>query len=829
MGLIAVLLVWFFCSPVCASGQNTSNVLAFSEEWAVFLNSDFDLEACYEEYFGRSFIHNEDIEVEKYGVDSPVAGSSESVVFASGICVGGDALLVENNANVKTRAWYPGAEGVGSVDSVSKSFGMSLINGGVALNHGTIDAGASGEAVLLSTDGKYDDVGARLASLSCGMWATRSGQLAFSQAAEPADPDATDCLALNLGEISVSADLGEYSAGVDATYHAVSMAYGIYCDDDGLGVNAGKITAMASGGIRLKTNASSIQADIVSCGIFAADGSVAINTGSIAAKAYGDALEDATAGDTSAVATVRAQAMGIFGDKGATVINTGVISVAADGGAAGEKPLAGAYGLVASSGGRILNTGTISVSARSRGTASAYGIVSTGDAELYSAGVIDVAAVSEAGDASAYAFAVYAEEGRLAVKEYGMHLADDPHVLEGIWAHSATGSFDLTDATLYVRIDEDTPFNMPYRIDGAVSGEINKFSRVDGAFPEDIELVSLNDNESILLQYSPKFDPAMKALQQTTRVVNQCVAMADQALMNAAWERSLAFAATGEAPGEAHGNRSEGVKIDGDNTLFLTPYATRVDDDDYNARDHGFCGGGYHAWGQDTFAGVHFALGRGQLDFDSARQQDRETRMTHSAIGVQGLHRFTPNASLRFSSTFFRSGHAFEDKDPQNLEEARYSNHGIITRLAGSFAYRPTSHTVLAPEIALRHEWLHQDAFTTEHMSWMGTSYGALEENELYAEAALDWRGRLKKGGTEIHPRIRLFAEQVLTDGRMAGTMALADHQETLEKRENDPRFGAQISASITDGITSLAFGYTGRIEEEITQQSGWVNVQVYF
>ncbi|VVS91343.1 autotransporter beta-domain [Desulfoluna spongiiphila] len=819
LGLVAALCLCLFCTPGSASEHHAGSDPLLPRVWSVFVPSDGELGALHESYAGRVFLHDEDIAVDKKGVPLFGAGTSEGVVYASGICVGGDELLVENSAAVTLRAAYPAMEAVGRVDSVSKSFGMSLLNGGIALNNGSIDAGTTGEAVRLSTDGRYAEVGADLVALSCGMWATRSGQLAFSSAPAPSDSAGTDCLALNRGRISVSSGLGGHAAGLDATYRTRSLAYGMYCDVDSVGVNTGQISATATGGMRLATNTSPMEVDVSACGVHGKSGSVVINTGGIAATAHGDRLEDpGTAGTPSAAGTVRAQAMGLWGGTGAAVVNMGEVVVTADGGDAGDSPLGGAYGLVGSTGSRLVNTGTISVSARSRGTANAYGIVSTGDAELYSTGTIDVLAWSEAGDANAYA--VYAADGRLAVKGYGVHLAEDSHVLQGVWGHSTTGSFDLTDATLYVSIDEDTPFETPYRIDGAVAGETHRFARLDGAFPEDIALVSVNNNEAVLLRYAPAFNPAMKALRQTTRVMTQCITMADEALMNAALKQASRNMAEG-GPGEGRGTEGR--------TLFLTPFAIRADEDVYEAEDRGVCGGGTRAWGRDTLAGVHFVLGRGQQDFDPARLQDRETRMTHAAIGVQGFHRFTSRASLRLSSTFFYSTHDFEDKDPRNLEEADYKNQGLITRLAGSYAFYPIANSVLSPEIALRHEWVHQDAFTTDHMGWMGTRYGGLHEHELHGEAALDWRGRFKKGDTDIHPRLRLFAEQVLTRGTMTGSMALADHRATLADRQNDPSFGTQLSAEFTKGETSLALGYTGRIEEDVTQQSGWVSVQVVF
>lgn len=837
MSVFVVIFACIFISSVHASEQGTSNIPGALEAWSPYFISPVDLETWHDVYFGRSFIHNEDIDVEKYGVGSAGAVSSEAVVYAAGSCVGGDALLVETNAEMRTRAWYPGAADMGRVEFVSKSFGVSLLNGGVALNRGTIDASASGEGVSLQTDGRFGDTSAGLVSLACGLWATRSGQLAFSNTPPPEAPDATECVAINLGQIAVSSALGAHCAGTDATYRTLSRAYGLYCDDDSLGVNAGQISAMAAGGVRLSANASAIQTDSGACGIFAESGAGAVNTGRISARAVGDTLEDAAAaGGPSATGTVRAQAMGICGGKGATVINTGEISVAAEGGAAGESPLAGAYGLVGGTGSRIVNSGTITVSARSRGTAKAYGIVSTGDAELYSSGTIEAEARSDAGTAQAKAFAVYASEGRLAVKAVTVRLAEEKQPLQGTWGHSVSGSFDFSDATLSVEIDEQTPFETPYRVDAFVAGEANRFARIDCKAPADIEVVGLNNNESVLIRYAPKVNPAMTALRQTTRVVNQCVAMADQALMDAAWERFLGTRGPEDEQGRVAGtaddavdNCSQGEGVHGARFLFVTPFVTRGDEDSYETRDHGVCGGGYRAWGPDTFAGIHFGLDRGQLDFDPARHQDRETRMTHAVIGVQGLHRFAPGWALGLSSSLFRSGHDFEDKAPQNGETASYTSHGIVTRLSGSFAWHPTARSVLEPEIGLRHEWMHQEAFTTEHMSWLATRYGELDEHELHGEAALGWRGRLKTGNTEIRPHLRLFADHPLTDGKMTGTMALGNQEKTLENRQHDPSFGARLSAVVTDGATALAFGYTGRIEGENTRQSGWVNVQLRF
>ncbi|WP_180144348.1 autotransporter outer membrane beta-barrel domain-containing protein [Desulfoluna butyratoxydans] len=770
------------------------------------------MSALHGAYFGRVFIHDEDIAVEKKGVPLFGARTSEGVVYASGICVGGDDLLVENNASVTLRAQYPAMEDVGRVDSVAKAFGLSVLNGGIALNEGRIDAGASGESVRLSTDGRHADVGANLVVLSCGIWATRSGQLAFSIPAADPGEGASVCLALNRGDIAVSSGLGDLAAGPDATYRTRGRAYGMYCDTRAVGVNTGRISATATGGMRLHSNTSPMETDVVSCGMYGEAGSMMLNTGSVVSFVSGERLDDPGAlGTPSASGTVRSQAMGLFGDKGAAVVNTGEVSVTARGGDTGDNPEALAYGLMGSTGSRIVNTGSISVFSQSRGKARSYGIVSTGDADLYSTGMVDARAASDSGDARAYA--VYAADGRLVVKEYEVLFSEDTSVLNGVWGHSATGSFDLSDAALHVRIDESTLFETPYQIDGAVSGETHRFSRVEGLFSEDIAVVGLNGNESILFRYAPAFNPAIKSFRQTLEVMNQGIAMADEAFM---------------AAGMGQGTRKRG---DGPRarTLFVMPYASKGHGDGYDAKDGGLCGGGTRAWGRDTLAGVHFVLDRGSLDFDPARYQDRETRMTHAALGVQGLRRITANTSLRLSSTFFYSTHDFEDKAPENQEEGDYKTQGVITRLAGTYVFRPAPGSVLAPEIGLRHEWAHQDAFVMDHMSWMGTRYGVLDEQELFVETAINWRGLLEAGDIAIEPRLRLFAEQVLTGGKVTGTMALADQQATLSDRQDNSAFGAQFSAEMTWGDTSLALGYSGRINDEMTRHRGWVNFQVAF
>lgn len=99
---IAVLLVCFVCPPARANEQSPDVAHAVSDEDTGFFRSDFnlDFQAYHEKYYGRSFIHNEEIQVEKEGINAIGANTSESIVYASGICVG------EMNSSLKTTPGY---------------------------------------------------------------------------------------------------------------------------------------------------------------------------------------------------------------------------------------------------------------------------------------------------------------------------------------------------------------------------------------------------------------------------------------------------------------------------------------------------------------------------------------------------------------------------------------------------------------------------------------------------------------------------------------------------------------------------------------------------
>ncbi|NJB66847.1 hypothetical protein GGQ74_000487 [Desulfobaculum xiamenense] len=803
----------------------SGDLLGFQDEYTQQDYQD-DLEA----YFGRLAIHDEVFVTDMLNTAPPMppCGETAGATLAAGFCAGGDAMFSVNNGSATILAETPSAFGIGVFGDRALTFGQAVINGGVAVNNGSL--------YTYSGVSELDGIGTgNPKAISYGMWVTRSGLTPFSDGPEAPLPGYSECVAVNNGTIAVSTKLSDYAAAT--SFKAQSLAAGIGCGEDSHCFNSGQILVDAAGGLQGDTHTGTAPTVVIATGIYGNRRVLCSNTGTIAVTAHGDnAQTPATSVPDTGGSMMLTSATGIAVITDSTINNSGMLTSTAYAGTTESSLNAQAFGIEAGSGSTIVNSGTINASAVSAiGHAKAYGIMGGNNCTLHSTGFINASASTDTGTTTAYD--VYATDGTFAVREYAILLAHDPDAFIGRWRHGSTGTFDLADSTLHVHVSPQTLLNTPYKVDEFVAGEANAFESIVCDTPADVDLEVIGANEAVRLNYNPKSAPALKAVESSNMIVSKCVDISDQALVNAAFrigdfyaqndaEGTMLASAGGVVPGERHGALDTDDKS---HSVFLMPYVIRTDDDDYTGTARGISAGYNRAVSSDDVVGFHVGVGSGDINFASLANQDRKVDISNFSLGVQGLHRFSQSLALRASSTLFISQNEFRDDAPANREHATYGSRGASTMLTGSYECRPTEHTLLAPELSLRHEWIHQDGFTTSNVAGPSTTYGDVDENELYATASLRLMRRLAFGDVSILPSLRIFADQVLTDGETASYMELLGSRKDMTDTNDDMSFGAQASCTVTNGDTSLELGYSREENGDRIQQSGWLQVQVNF
>jgi hypothetical protein len=727
---------------------------------------------------------------------------------------------------------------------LTHNYGLAIREGGVVLNNGAID--------LTTTIDTFapDDKGV-IKNRIVGIWGSLSKQPVFAAPDPGETPVDWQCALYNIGKINLNVNTGEFSADQDRDVVAgpsgqldmQTTAYGIHGGEHSESFNMGELSVDVDGGkyVGNPKYITYVNSSVEAYGMYAEQDADVYNTGSIRISAKG-ASESMTAVSggripgTIPLGLGDTMAAGLYNVGGGLVRNDGNISVTSTGSEVRGCTGSFAAGIVAGDGSRIVQNGDINVSAESTDRAVAYGIFSNGNAELYSTGNISVQAHSDAGNEQA--FQVYANQGTLKIKEYSVFLEQDTDAFCNIWGHGAKGGFDFSDSVLEVRADMNSLFDTPFSVDKFVTGETHTFSKITGVLPDDIDMTVIGKNEAVQLSYNPKQDVALESTQSSRLLVNKVSDISDQALVNAAVHvgnffspqqpqqpAELAYSPISVVPGETAGILYNHSKISS-SSAFLLPYVVSSEDQGSTSAAAGAVGGQNFSIDSDNVVGFHLGYGKGRIDYGAAEKIAENIL----SAGGQFYHRFSGSWALRGTTSFFHSQNEYTNSKPLNEETASYEGYGALTMLTGSYEMPITENFLLEPELSFRHEWIHQNQYTTDNLSGLDTTYGTVDDHEVYGTASLRWIGRyILTDSVTVLPSFRVFGDQVLTDGSTRGSMELLGQRATMTHNNDDPSWGGQCVCTFRREQTSLELGYTCQCQSAKTQQSGWFMAQYLF
>lgn len=668
----------------------------------------------------------------------------------------------------------------------------------------------------------------------------------------------------NSGFVAVTATGGTTTLALDGRSDLDVLVSGITAGGDI--DNTGDITITATGGAG--SGPGEVDASVNAWGLYSHSGGGVSNTGDIAVTTVGS-----TAGDGEATTYMDVYAVAI---QSAAIDNAGAITVTATGGHMVEgndeaSTSVSAFGLRSET---VHNTGAVIVTAAGP-TAGGLDVI---DTEVFACGVAG-ASVDNSGDVAATAttdagsdtyavaidlygdgtltntgilraFADAAYELRAGygtttlVSAYNVTLDGDPEDASIYVADSAT--LALNNATLTVTdVPGETLWDTPYRLfevdpDGSVTGH---FGDVEAINPDATTVYYAQGtanaaDDRVALTYDPEASENLESANVEKQIITQTIEVIHHHMTSTLLQNILSpntsnlladagstaesFALAQAAPRKAAG-------------VFFEPYYSRIEKEanplGYDAGLWGFCVG-YEQYVGDSLLGLHLGVGQSDIDYAgvgySANSEDQDV----VTGGFGGLTRWDP-WTLRYGLTAFHGSHDYKGLTGLSLDEhetASFNSYGTSATLMAGHIFRQGAHIWL-PEAGLNWLWAHRERYTTRatDASW-DTTYSAMNDHDLQAEAAIRWLGSFTHDEIHVAPSASVGIRHLLTDAEASARQSVTDASPVDVKSERE-RTAMTLSGSVTLTKTphALSLAYDGEYSPDTQRHNVWLRYSWLF
>ncbi len=560
------------------------------------------------------------------------------------------------------------------------------------------------------------------------------------------------------------------------------------------------------------------------------------NSGDISVTTTGGTAVTAEAGSVTATnnGIAVAYATGLHADH-SDVTTSGDITVTARGGTAGAGDMADAlaYGVYAYHA-DVNNSGAITVLATAQDgfSSEALGILFEGNGTLTNTGIIRAS-----GD-MAYELYVENDASLTLIDTYNVTLDGNPNDASIYVGTDAT--LALNDATLTVAsITGETLWDTPYQL-----FEVTDTGVVDGNF---VDAQALNPNttatyydqnsvssadDTVALSYTPGASAALPSAAVEKQVVSQAVDVVHTHMTTLMLHD--VFSPSGGALLADAGStaRSMGLAQSGSNDeagVFFKPYYSRMERDanpmGYDARLWGFAAG-YERRLDNTLVGLHMGYGQADVDYTGAGFSANSEDQDILTGGFSGLTRWD-EWTLRYSLTGFYGWHDYEGLTGAALDESETGStdsYGLNASIMAGHLFRHGSHVFL-PEAGLNWLWAHRQRYTTEATdSTWNTTYSAMDDHDLQAEASLRWLGGFMAGDIHVSPSASIGVRHLLTDAESTVSQSVTGTAPVLVKSERD-RTAITTSGSVvlSKGSRALSVAYDGEYSSDTDRHSFWL------
>jgi hypothetical protein len=132
---------------------------------------------------------------------------------------------------------------------------------------------------------------------------------------------------------------------------------------------------------------------------------------------------------------------------------------------------------------------------------------------------------------------------------------------------------------------------------------------------------------------------------------------------------------------------------------------------------------------------------------------------------------------------------------------------------------------VLLPEAGLNYIWGHQQRYTTNASdpAW-NTTYSAMDDHDLQAEAALHWLAGFMHKDIHVMPSASIGVRHLLTDAESTVTQSILGTAPVSIKSKRD-RTAMTLSGSVrlTKGRQAVSLAYDGEYSPDTERHSIWL------
>ncbi|HPC96044.1 MAG TPA: autotransporter outer membrane beta-barrel domain-containing protein [Sedimentisphaerales bacterium] len=793
------------------------------------------------------------------------SSNSEAYALAEGIFSGGH---VANTGDITTAATGGTADAHDgySTEAGANSYGILALSGNVS-NAGRLtinatagtatsqeDADADVDAYGILSGGDVDNSGDLVAVATAG---TANG---WETAVASVDLDGirTDGTVNNSGAIAVTATGGMATVNLDGRSEVDVWVSGIIAG--GAIYNMGDISVTATGGTG--SDAGEVDAGVNAWGLYSHSGAGVANTGDIAVAAVGPTADN---GDASTDMDVYAVAI-----QAAAIDNTGTITVAATGGHMVEgndeaSTNVSVFGLRSEA---TRNTGAVTVTAAGP-TAGGLDVI---DEEVFACGIaganvdnsgnVSVTATTEAGSrtyaigidmygdgtltntGTVRAFADTAYELRAGygttrlVGTYNVTLDGDPDDASIYVADRA--SLALNNATLTVmEVPGETLWDTPYRLfevdpDGAVTG---RFGTVRAINPDATAVyytqgTSNAADDRVALTYAPQASETVESASVEKYLVSQPIDIVNRHMTGTLLQSILYPGATGLLADAGPTARSMALAQSAPKTrsgVFVEPYYSRMEHDanplGYDADLWGFAAGCERRF-ENTLVALHMGYGRANVDYTGAGYNANSEDQDILTGGLSGLTLWN-DWTVRYGLAGFYGSQDYKGLTGLGLtetEEGSTDSYGALASVMAGRILRHGSHVFL-PEAGLNYLWGHRRGYTTRSSdpAW-NTTYSAMNDHDLQAEAALHWLCGFMHKSVHITPSASIGIRHLLTDAESTVTQSVPGAAPASVTSERD-RTAMTLSGSVvlTKNRHALAVVYDGEYSPDTERHSVWL------
>jgi hypothetical protein len=133
--------------------------------------------------------------------------------------------------------------------------------------------------------------------------------------------------------------------------------------------------------------------------------------------------------------------------------------------------------------------------------------------------------------------------------------------------------------------------------------------------------------------------------------------------------------------------------------------------------------------------------------------------------------------------------------------------------------------------VGLSYVWAHRQRYTTDATdpSW-NTTYSAMNEHDILAEATLRWLSSFMYGDVHVAPSVAVGVRHLLTDAESSVWQSVPGAAPVLVSSERD-RTALTLAGSValTQGDHSLSVAYDGEFSSDTRRHNLWLRFSWLF